>query len=211
MLPRPIVSALRGAAFVAENVAKLSARNVDHHLARASMPTQDFSNVLLRLSTDKHSLISGVIRWRTDFQCSHAEFWFPQTGWTLGSRFPDGVEWRPPSSTSNQRALILATFEGIGRAAKWVADNRVGYKYDTLGIFGIATARDWHNKKERFCSETIAESGEHRFPAGAFILADIPEIVNLPLINKAIPVEQVTPRDLLISPLVKVISREVSL
>ena len=196
MLPRPIIAALRGVALVAETIAE-SVHETDrpYHETRAEMlagmPEQDFSNVLLRLSTDKHSFISAVIRWRTDFECSHAEFWFPKTEWTLGSRFPDGVQWREPKSTANQRAVILATFDGIGRAAKWVADNRIGYRYDTLGIFGIASARDWHNKKERFCSETIAEGAE---------------MVAAPLINKAMPVSQITPRDLMVPPAPHVIS-----
>lgn len=192
MFPRPIVATLRGVAFCAEAIAE-SAHHFDrpHHemreAARQGMPEQDFSTALLRLSTEKWSALSAVIRWRTDAAISHAEFWFPQTGWTLGSRFPDGVQWRGPEATAKQSNVLLFSFDGIDRAAKWVAENRVGFRYDTLGIFGIATAKDWHNKRERFCSETITEGAERTLV--------------LPLLNNTIPMWQVTPRDLMLSPI----------
>ena len=205
MLPRPIISALRGAAFCAEVVAE-SAHHADrpYHEMRGArereMPAQDFGSVLLRLSTEKWSALSAIIRWRTDADISHAEFWFPKTGWTLGSRFPDGVRWRGPESTSKQSNVLLFTFNAIDSAAKFVAENRIGYRYDTLGIFGIATAKDWHGKRERFCSEAIAEAAEYRF--SKLVAADL----RTPLFNEAVPVWQVTPRDLMLSPALQCIS-----
>src|SRR5579862_7300790 len=170
---------------------------------------------ILRFSTSS-DFISWTIRRRTDFSISHVEFqlltWptpdevkeygrvkgssIPAPvcpGWTLGSRFPKGVAWRPPQENVGQRNVVTAKFDGIDAAALWVAKNRIGFPYDTRGIFGIAAGvEDWHNKSERFCSETVlegAEEGPKNF-----------------LLNPWAKQWFVTPRDLFISPRVEILS-----
>jgi len=121
---------------------------------------------VLRFSTSP-GFISWAIRHRTDFYISHVEFQLLKTdgdfkaGSTLGSRFPDGVQWREPHENANQRGVIFATADGIDEAAMWVNSNRIGCKYDLLGICGIAGGiEDWHTKGERFCSEIVLEGFE---------------------------------------------------
>lgn len=203
MLPSFIRKPLHVLADIGEAVVEIALSSAGGAFAdeAKAMPEQDFSTAVLRLSTEKRSILSRIIRWRTDSPISHAEFWFPKTGWTLGSRFPDGVRWRGPESTAKQSNVMLFTFPRIEEAAKWVAENRVGFRYDTLGIFGIATAKDWHDKNERFCSETVAEGAEHRFPVPELIAAHL----RLPLVNSIIPVWQVTPRDLMLSPILETV------
>jgi len=74
----------------------------------------------------------------------------------------------------------------------WVAENRIGFPYDTRGIFGIAAGSDWHDKQARFCSEAVLEGAEEG--AGNYLL------------NAWAKQWQVTPRDLFISPRIEILS-----
>jgi hypothetical protein len=126
---------------------------------------------VVRFSTT-HDVISWAIRHRTDFFISHVEFQIVRSwidargeihpaGSTLGSRFPSGVKWREPIKNIKQRNAIVVARPGTDIAAQWLDANRIGYKYDLRGIFGIASGnRDWHDKKERFCSEAVTEAFE---------------------------------------------------
>ncbi len=116
-------------------------------------------SIRLRFSTEPTSILSAFIRWGTDCHISHVEF-EREDGWTLGSRFPDGVQLRPPEANARQRCVEHRTFDRIDEAYEWVLKNRLGWCYNTLAIFGIITARDWHSNKCRFCSEAIYEGAE---------------------------------------------------
>jgi hypothetical protein len=130
---------------------------------------------VVRLSTVKWSLVSAVIRWRSECDQSHAEFEF-EDGSTLGARFSlrgkiarwlgwpkrwqylDGVQLRPASANRKQSKIIRLTFDRIEEAAVWFRLNRLGAPYDLLGIVGIGTARGWDDSHDNFCSEGIHES-----------------------------------------------------
>jgi hypothetical protein len=145
--------------------------------------------ITLRFSTEC-APDSALIRWRTDAHISHVEF-EREDGWTLGARLFGGVALRPPSACRRQYNVIHATFNGILEAYAWTLNNRLGAKYDALGIIGIATARDWHNKAGRFCSETILEGAEQ---TGIYLLSRI------------VKMWQISPRDLILSPLIEILS-----
>jgi hypothetical protein len=140
--------------------------------------------IKLRFSTQR-AIDSALIRWRSDAHISHVEF-EREDGWTLGARLFGGVALRPPSACQRQYNVIHATFPGIQAAYDWGLANRLGWKYDALGILGIATARDWHNKVGRFCSEFVLESAEE---TGTFLLSQI------------VKMWQISPRDLVLSSL----------
>jgi hypothetical protein len=144
--------------------------------------------ITLRFSTS-HGLQSALIRWRTDAHVSHVEY-ERSDGWTLGSRLVGGVALRPPASCDGQYNVAHATFDGIDRAYEWGLANRLSRPYDAWGIVGVATAKDWHNKRGRFCSEFILESAE---AAGTWLL------------NSITKMWQITPRDLGVSPLLHIL------
>lgn len=143
--------------------------------------------VRLRFSTEPSSILSAFIRWRTDCAISHVEF-EREDGWTLGSRYSDGVRLRPPEANAKQAHVLHGTFPKIEEAYAWALQNRLGWPYNVWGIFGIATAKDWHDKNARFCSELIYESAE---------------AVGTCLLNRYTTAWwQIAPRDLVISPAV---------
>lgn len=131
--------------------------------------------VRLRLSTEKWSIVSAMIRWKTDCKQSHVEFEYPD-GWTLGARFSlrgkiarclgwptcwmdlDGVQMRPPRENRKQMAVVHVLFAGIDYAAKWFYMNRLHAPYDLLGVLGIGAARGWDDSHDNFCSEGVTES-----------------------------------------------------
>jgi len=149
--------------------------------------------IVLRASTTRSFIPSAVIRWRCDFPISHIEFQ-REDGSTLGARADGlGVAERPASENRQQRDVIIATFDGIEHAHDWVMANRLGWKYDYKGIFGIACGReDWHAARARECASVVlegAEEGAHNF-----------------LFNRDMAVWQVTPRDIMVSPRVSILS-----
>lgn len=139
--------------------------------------------------------ISWAIRRRTDFFVSHVELQAVKpyrdcrgvlhpAGSTLGSRWPDGVKWRGPKENSEQRDVFTAVRPGIDEAAAWIDTNRVGWPYDLKGCVGIQFGvEDWHNKKQRFCSEVFSEGFER---------------TGNPILNRFIRLSMVTPRDTLV-------------
>jgi len=130
--------------------------------------------VKLRLSTERWSLVSALIRWGSDSRHSHVEY-EREDGWTLGARFSlwgkfarklnwpkrwlklDGVQWRPPKASRKQVDVLYLSFPGIEQAAEWEEKNRLGAPYDLLGIIGIVTARGWMESNDAFCSEVKQE------------------------------------------------------
>lgn len=156
---------------------------------RLAPPTQP-NLFVVRFSTTRDP-ISWVIRRRTDFYVSHVEFELVQPyqnygrGWTLGSRFPDGVKWRPPEDNKAQRNVVRVVRPGTDEAALWLAANRIGYRYGMPEIFGIAVGDlNWRDTKKRICSEAVTES----FEQGA----------NEFWFDPTIPCSCLTPRDVLI-------------
>lgn len=161
--------------------------------------------IVLRFSTDSGSLISALIRWRTESKISHVEFELP-TGWTFGARFSlrgkigrwfrikrwqrlDGIQLRPPEDNANQTNVIRATFPGLAEAFIWACKNRAHWPYDLLGIAGIISAQGWHSRRARFCSDLIEEAAA---------------AVGQPLLN--CDPAAIAPRDLLISPSLQILS-----
>lgn len=160
--------------------------------------------VLLRFSTEKYSLLSALIRWRTESKVSHVEFELAG-GWTFGSRLSirgklgrkfnikrwqglDGVQLRPPTENRKQSAIVHATFLLIDEAYRWGFVNRCNYPYDTAAIMGIITARGCADKDDRFCSEFVDECAQ---------------AVGVELLHNSR--QAMTPRDILISPQVTIL------
>jgi hypothetical protein len=146
--------------------------------------------IRLRFSTTNSLIPSAVIRWRTDSDQSHVEF-INEAGCTLGSRWSlrksdNGVRVRPPSSTTHQKRVLEATFVGIENAyTKGI--NLVGTPYNLKGIFGIAVSKDWTDQGELDCSNFVFVAAQR---AGVQLLNP-----------KDIAPWKITPRDLLLSPL----------
>jgi hypothetical protein len=130
--------------------------------------------IRLRLSTERWSVVSALIRWRCDSKSSHIEYECDD-GWTLGARFSlrgkiarvfgypkcwlklDGVQLRPPSANRKQTSIRYFTFDSIEQAYHWEFDNRLDTPYDLMGILGIVTARGWAKSGDAFCSEVKQE------------------------------------------------------
>jgi hypothetical protein len=152
--------------------------------------------IALRFSTTSDP-VSALIRWRTVSPVSHVEF-ETKDGWTLGSRWPHGVQMRPPSANTKQRNVIHATFPNIELAYAWARRKRIGFGYDLLTDLGIGLNHtEWHDRRQRMCSETVLEAAEHG--AGIFLL------------NREIKTWAAWPGLLLASPLIAILDAPVML
>ena len=98
------------------------------------------------------------------------------------------MQWRAPIA---QAIGLLFEVSGVNEAFAWALTQQ-GKKYDWRAILGLAVDRSWQERGRWFCSELVAAAFEK---------------INLPLLNFYAPVAFITPRDLMLSPLVTPIRR----
>lgn len=135
--------------------------------------------ITLQFSTTK-GIGSRVIRWATWSPFSHVDLVLDD-GRLLGATARYGVTVRDPEPTS-----ACARFQVEAPAAVVsMASSQIGRPYDWPGIFGYGFRRSWQAQDSWFCSELIA---------WAFQEAGFPLL-------RAERAYRITPRDLLISPL----------
>lgn len=139
------------------------------------------SKTLLRFSADNRFL-SWLVRQRTGCEYSHVDFWLPD-GSLLGALPGVGVVKRPVPK--KERSLIYEVDTDSGHL---YAMTQVGKPYDWLAIAGLAIPlpRPWQHPDRWYCSEIVATS---LLQAGCSVVST----------NSW----GVTPRDLLLSPLLK--------
>jgi hypothetical protein len=140
--------------------------------------------VILQFSTEA-GWQSGLIRWYTDWKYSHVDFRLTD-GSLLGARMDGGVLIRKPgySNFSDTRLYVV---DGADYDA-WlkVLKTQLGKPYDKTGLFStFVFNRDWRSPDSWFCSELQAWAAEQ---------------CGSPLLNPEIPVNQITPKDLALSP-----------
>lgn len=140
--------------------------------------------ITLQFSTTKH-ITSRVIAGFTWSWASHVDFVLPD-GKLLGALATHGgVKIHEPLEMSRVERFAVDAPDSVIDFAK----SQLGKPYDWAGIFGLTFRRDWEEDDSWFCSELVAYS---------FAKAGVP------LLNETS--YRITPRDLLISPLLKRIS-----
>lgn len=135
--------------------------------------------ITLQFST-KTSLSSRLIRWATWSAFSHVDLVLPD-GRLLGATARRGVSIRNPEPVAR---LVRFTIDAPSAVID-VASTQLGRPYDWSGILGWGLRRDWQEDDSWFCSELIA---------WAFDAAGCPLL-------RARNSWRITPRDLLLSPL----------
>lgn len=139
--------------------------------------------ITLQFSTTK-GIGSQVIRWATWSPFSHVDLVLDD-GRLLGATARFGVSVRDPEPTmASARFQVAAPTEVVQ-----VARSQIGRPYDWPGIFGFGFRRNWQEQDSWFCSELIAWSFQQ---AGHPLLR----------FDKS---WRVTPRDILLSPLLEAI------
>lgn len=142
-------------------------------------------NICLFVSTTEFDPVSALIRVRTECDWSHCGFYDRDSKQTF-SAMDDGkgVAWRPIGASQK---LMLLDCEHIGEIFQ-EALKLQGKPYDELDIVGIALALDLHRDGHLICDVMLFDSAQK---ANRALLA-----------MWAIPVWHLTPRDLLLSPLI---------
>ena len=135
--------------------------------------------ITLQFSTTK-GIGSQVIRWATWSPFSHVDLVL-EDGRLLGATARHGVIIRDPEPTTDCARFQVNAPPAILAAAR----SQIGRPYDWPGIFGWGLRRNWQEDDSWFCSELIA---------WAFQEAGFPLL-------RAEHAYRITPRDLLISPL----------
>lgn len=141
--------------------------------------------VTLQFSSTSHPA-SRLICWGTWSRHSHVDFVLPD-GTLLGA-VPGGVAIRPPEPERIrvERYTVQIHVDTLGDPVM-AALGQLGKPYDWRGALGLALRRDWQEDDAWFCSELVA---------WAF------ECAGTPLL-KAPQAWRLTPRDLLLSPLLR--------
>jgi len=140
--------------------------------------------VSILLSTSSNPC-DTFIRWTTRSEYSHADFILPD-GQLFGAHPLKGVCRRPPDPSRRSIRLIAP---GAPATVLDYALTQEGKPYDFTAVFAqILFNRNWQWEGSWFCSELIAASF---FRAG------------VPLFPNGISAYRVTPRDLLLSPVLK--------
>lgn len=135
--------------------------------------------ITVQFSTTK-GIGSRVIRWVTWSPFSHVDLVLDD-GRLLGATTHHGVAIRNAEPTSAcARFQVSAPVDVIA-----AAHSQIGRPYDWPGIFGYGFRRNWQEEDSWFCSELIAWAFQE---------------VGFPLL-RAERAYRITPRDLLISPL----------
>jgi hypothetical protein len=143
-------------------------------------------NVCLFVSTEEFDPVSILIRERTECSWSHVGFYDLETKLTFSAMCDGkGVAWRPVGP--HQKMLLLN--HATPQPAMDLALTQIGKSYNELDIIGIAVGRDWSTADRYICSTLVLWSFEQ---------------ANMPLLAMwAIPLDHMTPRDVLLSPYLK--------
>jgi len=137
--------------------------------------------ITLQFSTERDAL-SRMVRLATWSEFSHVDFVLPD-GRLLGALPSGGVAVRKPSSHISAAQLQVDASDAVLAAAM----SQRGKPYDWGAIAGFATHRDWQRDDRWFCSELVA---------WAFHEAGTPLL-------RTDHLSRITPRDLLLSPLLQ--------
>lgn len=135
--------------------------------------------IVLQFSAN-NGVASRLIRWFTWSPYSHVDFVL-DNGKLLGAQTNGGVLVRAPDSYSK----VLRVAVEAPDAVLEYAQSQIGKPYDYSGIFGIILRSNWHRSKNWFCSELVAWSFQQ---------------AKHPLLRTE-NTSRITPRDLLLSPL----------
>jgi hypothetical protein len=141
-------------------------------------------DICLFLSTDPCDIESALIRRFTMCDWSHVGF-YRSDGWTFSAMNDGkGVAWRPP----NPKAKILLLQAPKMQEAFASALTQEGKAYDVADILGFIANQTWATPDSFICDRLVFAS---------FVAA------GAPLLNhKYIPMEHLTPRDVLLSPFI---------
>lgn len=136
--------------------------------------------IVLQFST-QNTLLAAGIRWATWCDYSHVDFVLPNGD--LYGAIPKGVRrhW-PENYTRTKRFYVNAPIDVLN-----IALTQEGKDYDWRGIFGFGIRARLHDKDSWFCSELVAWAFEQ---------------AGYPLLRTE-KYWRITPRDLLLSPLLK--------
>lgn len=143
------------------------------------------NNIVLFVSTEEFDPISALIREKTECSWSHVGFYRLSDQMTFSAMCDGkGVAWRPVKPSQKMLLLDCSAPEAAAKALA-CALTQAGKAYNTLDIAGIALARDWSSANQFICSTLVLWAFEQ---------------INFPLINmEFIPLEHLTPRDVLLS------------
>jgi len=145
-------------------------------------------SLILRFSGDGLGVASKVIQWATWSWCSHVEFEAPD-GRLFGAIPGGGTSYRsvpkvPERRVERYRVIGGEKFED----AVWKnALSQEKCPYDWTGVIGFGMHRDWAEEGDWFCSELVAWAYQ---------------VAGYPLL-RADHAWRVSPRDLLMSPLLE--------
>jgi len=142
------------------------------------------SDIRLFLSTEEFDPVSAAIRWYTKCAWSHAGWIRKSDGWTFSAMLDGGVAWRPPNPKAK---VLMLTADGLD-ATLARAESQTGDKYDWLDILGIAVGGNLQMPNRSICDKLVFWAYQD---------------FGSPLVNhRFIPMEHLTPRDILLSPYV---------
>lgn len=138
--------------------------------------------ICLFLSTQEDDIESALIRRFTMCDFSHTGFYRFTDGWTYSAMADGkGVAWRPPNPKAK---VLLLHAPNMQQAFEW-ALTQEGKAYDKANILGFVLNKDWVTPNELICDRLVFESFRH---------------TPTPLVNHTfIPIEHLTPRDILLS------------
>ncbi len=141
------------------------------------------------LSSTTDHVFSKAIRFITWSEFSHVEFVTPDNK-LLGADASRGVSiTKLDGRLSASSSVMLSSFECEDTSTLWdFANGQVGKDYDWSALWGMLIRRNWENDNKWFCSELIAAAAKE---AGNKLLADKGRH------------HRITPRDLLLSPLLQ--------
>jgi len=139
----------------------------------------------LFLSTETTDIESALIRRLSMCDWSHAGFYRNADAWTFSAMNDGkGVAWRPPNPRCS---ILLLTMPRVDEVAA-IAFSQEGKPYNRKEILGFLTNRDWTSPNTFDCDQLVFWSASQ---------------LGTPLLNPCfIPIEHLTPRDILLSPLV---------
>jgi hypothetical protein len=146
-------------------------------------------DICLFVSTERWDPVSAIIRLGTEDDWSHTGFYRPADGFTF-SAMDDGkgVSFRKPIEHAKLLLLTTPRVDDMFEAAL----TQEGKPYNSLGILGIIFHRNWSDPNAEFCSQLVLWSAIK---------------IGAPLLNpQFIPIQHMTPRDILLSPLVSELS-----
>jgi hypothetical protein len=143
-------------------------------------------NICLYLATQPWDIESALIRFGTLCDWSHAGWYDRDTNLTFSAMADGkGLAWRPVRK--NQKILLIDA-PGAAESLQ-LALQYEGAPYDYLTIIGMLLHRNWNRPGSFICDVAVFH---------------FQELAGYPLVNPAfIPRIHLTPRDILLSPLVR--------